>query len=163
MFHVEENREGAASRTGGTKSDPELSARAQRRRFTAEYKLKILREADACTGRGDVGALLRREGLYSSHLANWRRDRDAETAGLAPPKRGRKPSAAEAQSAEPRNLRNDNARLAARLAQAETVIEVQKKLGAGGALRDRDARWRGQIMEFVDGLASVIGVEPACE
>lgn len=129
MFHVGEQRDGAESRLVSTKSDPELSARAHRRRFTAEYKLEILREADACTGRGDVGALLRREGLYSSHLANWRRDREeAERAGLAPRKRGRKPLAPDPQAVELHSLRAENARLAARLAQAETVIEVQKKL-----------------------------------
>ena len=129
MFHVGEQRDGAESRLVSTKSDPELSARAHRRRFTAEYKLAILREADACTGHGDVGALLRREGLYSSHLANWRRDREAaEMAGLTPRKRGRKPLVPDPQAAELRSLRDENVRLAARLAQAETVIEVQKKL-----------------------------------
>ena len=129
MFHVGEPRDDAESRLVSTKTDPELSARAHRRRFTAEYKLAILREADACTGHGDVGALLRREGLYSSHLANWRRDREAaEMAGLTPRKRGRKPLVPDPQAAELHSLRAENARLAARLAQADTVIEVQKKL-----------------------------------
>jgi hypothetical protein len=60
-----------------TPPDPEVPAKARRRRFSAEYKLAILREADACTQPGEVGALLRREGLYSSHLVDWRRQRDA--------------------------------------------------------------------------------------
>src|SRR2546428_9636765 len=71
-------------------SDPEVRERAARRRFTAEYKLQVLREADQCAGVGEVGALLRREGLYSSHLTTWRRQREhGALAGLAPKKRGR--------------------------------------------------------------------------
>ena len=71
--------------------DPEVSTKAKRRTFTAEYKRRILEEADGCTGRGEMGALLRREGLYSSHLTTWRRQREAgELAGLTPKKRGRK-------------------------------------------------------------------------
>jgi len=74
--------------------DPEVVERASRRRFTAEYKMRILRQVDACKGDGDVGALLRREGLYSSHLANWCRQRDAvANAGLKAKKRGPKPKA----------------------------------------------------------------------
>ena len=68
--------------------ETEVSSKPERRRFSAEYKLKILQEADACSRRGDLGALLRREGLYSSHLVTWRRARDA---GLAPKKRGPAP------------------------------------------------------------------------
>ena len=70
--------------------DPEVRERAARRRFTAEYKLRMLRQADACTGTGELGALLRREGLYSSHLTTWRRQREeGSLAALSPKKRGR--------------------------------------------------------------------------
>ena len=106
--------------------DPEVTERAKRRRFTAEYKLRILREADACKGDGDLGALLRREGLYSSHLATWRRQRDAVAkVGLKARKRGPK-----AKAVDPRvkQLERENARLKRRLEEAETIIDFQKKL-----------------------------------
>lgn len=71
--------------TPGGVPDPEVTPKARRRRFSAAYKLRILKEADACTGKGEVGALLRREGLYSSHLSTWRRARDqGELEGLRP-------------------------------------------------------------------------------
>jgi len=106
--------------------DPEVTERAKRRRFTAEYKLRILRKADACKGDGDVGALLRREGLYSSQLAAWRRRRDElAKAGLKTRKRGPK-----AKAVDPRvkKLERENARLKQRLEEAETIIDFQKKL-----------------------------------
>ena len=81
--------EGARRATGvsaGAHPDPEVPERAKRRQFTAEYKLRILREADACKGSGEIGALLRREGLYSSHLVQWRRQR--ETRALTGLRRG---------------------------------------------------------------------------
>jgi len=106
--------------------DPEVVPGAKRRHFSAKYKLRILTEADQCSGRGEIGALLRREGLYSSHLTSWRRQRDrGQLAGLTPKKRGRKP---DPQAAELARLQRENARLKARLEQAETIIEVQKKL-----------------------------------
>ena len=106
--------------------DPEVTERAKRRRFTAEYKLRILRKADACKGDGDVGALLRREGLYSSQLAAWRRQRDEiAKAGLKARKRG-----PQAKAVDPRvkQLERENARLKRRLEEAETIIDFQKKL-----------------------------------
>ncbi len=107
-------------------SDPEVRTRARRRTFTAEYKRRILEEADRCTGRGEMGALLRREGLYSSHLTTWRRQREAgELAGLAPKKRGRKK---DEEAAELANLRCENERLRKQLDQAELIIAAQKKL-----------------------------------
>ena len=83
------------TRAAGAVPDPEVVARPTRRQFTAEYRLRILEEADRCADRGEVGRLLRREGLYSSHLANWRKARrEGALSGLRPKKRGRKPSEA---------------------------------------------------------------------
>lgn len=124
--------------------DPEVVARpaqARRRTFPAAYKMRILDEA-AHTAVGQLGALLRREGLYSSHLANWRRERArgtlSATAGVAP-RRGR--PAMPAAEREVARLREENARLARKLAVAETVIEVQKKVAAllGLAVADSPA------------------------
>ena len=106
--------------------DPEVRPKAQRRQFTAEYKALILSEADACQLPGQIGALLRREGLYGSHLTAWRRHRARGTlAGLAPKARGPKthPLAA-SNAAQAREI----ARLQAKLQRAETIIAVQKKL-----------------------------------
>jgi transposase-like protein len=109
--------------------DPEVPEKPVRRRYTAEYKLRILDEADACTQHGQLGALLRREGLYSSHLTTWRKQReDGILNGLAPKKRGRKAKPKDPVQEENRRLRRENERLVARLKQAETIIEVQKKL-----------------------------------
>jgi transposase-like protein len=106
--------------------DPEVTERAKRRRFTAEYKLRILRKADACKGDGDVGALLRREGLYSSQLAAWRRQRDEiAKAGLKARKRGPKSKAVDPRV---KQLERENVRLRRRLEEAETIIDFQKKL-----------------------------------
>ena len=111
--------------------DPEVRERAARRRFTAEYKLQVLRQADQCVGVGDLGALIRREGLYSSHLTTWRRQREqGALVALTPKKRGR-PTASASGSALARRvaeLERDNGRLARRLHQAEAIIEAQKKL-----------------------------------
>lgn len=106
--------------------DPEVAPKAKRRTFSAEYKLRILDEASACRTLGERGALLRREGLYSSHLTNWRRElRNGALAGLKPKKRGRKSDPLVAENAQ---LRREMARLQAKLERAETIIEVQKKL-----------------------------------
>lgn len=109
--------------------DPEVTARATRRRFTAAYKLQILRTADACAGAGEVGTVLRRAGLYSSHLTTWRRQRDAGSlAALAPKKRGRPAAPSSPLARRIAELERDNAALTHRLHQAETIIDVQKKL-----------------------------------
>ncbi len=109
--------------------DPEVVPRAKRRRFSAEYKLRILEEVKACDEPGQIGALLRREGLYSSHLTTWRRQRaQGQLEGLSPKKRGRNPSVDEALTKELADLKRENQRLQDRLQQAETIIEVQKKL-----------------------------------
>ena len=107
--------------------DPEVVPKAKRRQFTARYKLRILKEADRCTERGQIGELLRREGLYSSLLANWRQQRAlGQLRGLAPKKRGRKPQ--DPAAAELAQLRRENERLRVQLEQAEIIIDVQKKL-----------------------------------
>jgi len=106
--------------------DPEVVSQAERRRFSAEYKRRILQEAEACTQPGEVGALLRREGLYSSHLTTWRQQRRrGELHGLTPAQRGRK---ADPQAAEIARLQHENERLKAQLERAELIIDVQKKL-----------------------------------
>lgn len=109
-----------------TEPDPQVVPRAERRKFNAEYKLRILAEADACTERGQIGALLRREGLYASNLDKWRKQRDRGAfEGLAGQKRGRKP---DPQAAEIARLQRENAQLRSRLERAEHIIDVQKKL-----------------------------------
>jgi transposase-like protein len=107
----------------------EVVAKPQRRRFSAEYKARILREVEACAaGSGGVGALLRREGLYSSHLAEWRRLRaQGAREALSAKKRGRKPIR-DARDRELARLEHENRRLRRKLGQAEAVIELQKKL-----------------------------------
>jgi transposase len=109
--------------------DPAVLEKPVRRRFTAEYKLRILQEADRSTAPGQLGALLRREGLYSSLLSTWRKQRDQGTlAGLSPKRRGRKANPDAPLIAENQRLMRETQRLAVKLRQAETIIEVQKKL-----------------------------------
>ena len=104
----------------------EVVAKAKRKRFTAAEKLRILREVDACQGSGEIGALLRREGIYSSYLTTWRRQRErGELDGLAPQKRGPKP---DPQAVEIARLKRENERLQKRLEQAEFIIDFQKKV-----------------------------------
>lgn len=104
----------------------EVVAKAKRKRFTATEKLRILREVDTCQGTGEVGGLLRREGIYSSYLTTWRRQREAgQLDGLAPRKRGPKP---DPHAIELAKLRRENARLQDRLERAEFIIDFQKKV-----------------------------------
>ncbi len=106
--------------------DPEVPAKVQRRRYTAEYRLRILKEADACKQPGALGALLRREGLYSSHLITWRHQRDrGALAGMRATKRGPR-----ARPRDPRvkQLEAENRRLQRKLQRAETIITLQKKV-----------------------------------
>jgi transposase len=111
--------------------NPEVVADAKRRSFTAEYKLRILAEADAAAAQpGSIGALLRREGLYSSHLVTWRRERQTGILkGLTPLKRGPKPKR-NPQDEEIQKLRRENQRITEELRKAQIVIEVQKKVGS---------------------------------
>ena len=101
--------------------DSEVPARHARRRFTTAYKLEILRKADACTRPGELGALLRQEGLYSSHVVTWRRQR---AHGLTPKTRGRKKTAVDPRL---KQLEQENRRLTSRLQQADAIIAFQKK------------------------------------
>jgi transposase-like protein len=122
--------------------DPEVVPTAKRRKFTAGYKQRILEEADNCTKLGQVGALLRREGLYSSHLTTWRRQRERGIfEGLAPKKRGRKNK--DELEKELNNLRRENEDLQERLEQAEAIIEVQKKLARLLGLAEENGKGKG--------------------
>jgi transposase len=107
-------------------ADPEVFERPRRRRFTAAYKVRIVQEADAAVEFRQVGALLRREGLYSSQLAAWRRSRDAGALSALGQPRGRKP--ADPALADVARLHRENAALTRRLAVAEEIIAVQKKV-----------------------------------
>jgi len=104
----------------------EVVAKAKRKRFTATEKLRILREVEACRGSGEVGALLRREGIYSSYLTTWRKQRElGELDGLSPHKRGPKPNP---EAIELVKLRREHERLQERMRRAELIIDVQKKV-----------------------------------
>ena len=129
-------RSAVAGKTAATepaalpRPNPEVVADARRRTFTASYKLRVLAEVDASTQPGAIGAVLRREGLYSSHLATWRRERQAGAVkGLTPHTRGPKPKNSP-QDVENQKLRRENQRLTEQLRKAEIVIDVQKKVGA---------------------------------
>jgi transposase len=117
----------AAPEARPTPPDPEVLERAHRRQFTASYKLRILEEADRCVVSGQLGTLLRREGLYSSHLAEWRRHRAQGTLAALEPQRRGQPTVA-IDPTEFARLRQDNDRLASQLATAEMIIEIQKKV-----------------------------------
>jgi transposase len=114
-----------------TPENVQVAAKPQRRSFTAEYKRRVLKEADACTTPGAVGALLRREGLYSSHLVEWRRARArGELAALAPKKRGRKPIPVDPRDRKLAELERQLAHLTGRAERAEALVEAQKNLAA---------------------------------
>jgi len=114
-----------------TPEDVQVAAKPQRRSFTAEYKRRILKEADACTTPGAVGALLRREGLYSSHLVEWRRARArGELAALTPKKRGRQPTPVDPRDRKLAEVERQLAQMAGRAERAEALVEAQKNLAA---------------------------------
>ena len=110
--------------------DPEVEARPKRRRFPAAYKARLVEESEGCTESGAIGALLRREGLYSSQLSKWRAQyRTGALDALRDDKRGRKPTRHPLED-EVARLRKQNERLAGRLEQAEAIVEIQKKVAA---------------------------------
>jgi len=121
--------EDASSITPPPPPDPEVAATAKRRQFSTSEKRRILAAADRCSETGEIGALLRREGIYSSQLTTWRKQRRAaEHVALAPQKRGRKADPAIAEARRVVELTRENERLRRKLAQAHTIIDVQKKL-----------------------------------
>lgn len=121
------------------RTDVEVAAKPRRRQYTAAYKLKVIAEADAATAPGEVGRMLRREGLYSSHLATWRKAKRAgELSALEPKKRGRKPAERDRAAEENRRLKRELARTREQLRKAELIIEVQGKVAGllGFSLED---------------------------
>lgn len=140
MQHKEANTDGAAGAGSDRRpsvvparaaTPPEMSDRPRRRTFTAQTKLRVLAETDGAAGVGGIGAILRREGLYSSTLTDWRRQRDSGALGaLTPNKRGPKPAVPNPLAAELAQAKRENARLGRRLERAEAIIEIQKKVAA---------------------------------
>ena len=121
----------------------EVAEKAARRQFNAEYKRKILKEADACTREGEIGALLRREGLYSSHLSVWRAARErGEIAGLAPRKRGPKVAPPDPRDRKIVELERETRRWKSRAERAEALVDLQKKVSMilGIALPESDEK-----------------------
>ena len=111
----------------GERPDPEVSGKARRRTFSAGYKRRILEKADECTQPGEIGSLLRREGLYSSHLSQWRRQREeGALAGLSPQKRGPKKEQVNPLACRVEAQEREIARLHKKLKKAEVIIEFQK-------------------------------------
>lgn len=123
-------RSGARSNAARRESpDPEVPAKARRRSFPVDYKLRILREADRCRKPGEIGALLRREGLFSSQLAAWRQQRQkGHLGGQSSGKRGPKPGVDAALKKYIAEVERENRRLKRELAQAQTIIDIQKKI-----------------------------------
>ena len=123
-------QDGGSGTAPVTPPDPEVPAKATRRHFSAAYKKRILEAIDACDkGSGDIASLLRREGLYSSHLTTWKQQREAGTvAGLAPKKRGRKAKPVNPLAKKVAELERENRSLQKQLTKAETIIDFQKKL-----------------------------------
>jgi transposase-like protein len=129
----------AGGRAPSVRPDPEVVAKPKRRRFTAEYRLRVLEEAEQCSEPGEVGQLLRREGLYSSHLTAWRKARrDGALRGLSSKKRGAKPKASNPLEPKVRELEAKVARLEKDLHTAHTILDVQEKVAGllGFSLED---------------------------
>ena len=128
---LEDARRAAGNAHSGAIPDPEVVATAKRRQFSSSDKRRILDAADHCTQPGEIGALLRKEGIYSSHLNTWRKQRAAaEDAALEPQQRGRKADPTQAEDRRVHQLTQENDRLHRKLAQANAIIDVQKKLCA---------------------------------
>jgi hypothetical protein len=128
---LEGARRATEDAASGARPDPEVAAVARRRQFSSADKRRILDAADRCAQPGEIGALLREEGIYSSHLSTWRKQRAAaERAALAPQKRGRKADPALAEARRFEALTRENLSLRRKLAQAELIIDVQKKVSS---------------------------------
>jgi transposase len=131
MLHTERPMTVKTPSTPNETPDPQVEPKTARRSFTSAYKLSILEQADQCRSRGEVGALLRREGLYSSHLSNWRGlHRQGTLQANTNNKRGPQPNLEPAQRRELEQLRQRNAKLKHELDKARTIIDVQKKLSS---------------------------------
>ena len=150
------------------KPETEVAPRSKRSRFSAKYKLRILEEADGCTEPGQLGALLRREGLYSSNLTTWRRQREEGViGGLSPKKRGPKPTPDTALKREIERLLRKNARLEEELRKAAIIIDVQngrlsvRKLQRSWATICRTRIPDGSDSRFVGGRRFVEGLPGA--
>lgn len=138
LLGVEERSDETPSE-GARHPDPEVVAKPIRRQFTAQYRLRILEEADRCTESGEVGRLLRREGLYSSHLTAWRKARrKGSLEGLTSKKRGVKPAKRNPLEAKVRELEATVVRLEKELHTAHTILDVQGKIAGllGFSLKD---------------------------
>jgi transposase-like protein len=122
-------KQAGVSPPNGTPPDPEVLARPRRRTFDAKFKMRILDETDRATEDGAIGAILRREALYSSHLTQWRKERQGGTLAALSKKRGRKPTK-NPLADEVERLRKELAGVKQQLAQAEIIIEVQKKVAS---------------------------------
>lgn len=128
---LEGARRATVSDSPSARPDPEVAATARRRQFTRAERTRILNAADACKAPGEIGVLLRREGIYSSLLATWRKQRGiAQRSALEPQKRGPKPDPLLASKQGMAQLTRDNERLRRQLAQAHTIIDVQKKVSS---------------------------------
>jgi transposase len=126
---ISHTAEAAAGNATTGPPDPEVPEKIPRRRFTAAYKLRVLKEADQCTQPGEMGALLRREGLYSSHISTWRRQRkNGILQSLTPKKRGRKKKPIDPAAVRITKLEKENLRLKQQLRRAEIIIDAQKKI-----------------------------------
>ncbi|WP_170920616.1 transposase [Desulfacinum hydrothermale] len=145
--------------------DPEIMGKKRRRKFTAAYKLRILEEADTCTLPGQIGALLRREGLYASNLTTWRRQREeGQLKALSPRKRGRKPNPDRHLAKRVAQLERENQRLRDQIKKAQKIIRVQKKnLQRCGDLPSQARNRREQLIRAAVQLRTEVGTAPACD
>ena len=135
---------GEAKRSAAAPADPEVVDKPLRRRFDPSYKLRIVEEADRCTEPGEVGRLLRREGLYSSHLTTWRKAARSGWLRALSKRRGRKPSERNPLEGKVRKLERENTRLEKELEKARLIIDVQGKVAGllGLSLEDGTNSWR---------------------
>ena len=147
-------------RSAAAAPDPEVTAKATRRRFTAAYKLSVIEKAEQCEGPGEIGRLLRREGLYSSHLSGWRKAAREGSLRELGKKRGPMPSGGKREAKKVRKLEREVARLREELRKARIVIEVQGKVAG---LLGFEPRGREELLSAARGLAGHVGVSAACE
>ena len=150
---------GEVKRSAAAAADPEVVDRPLRRRFAPSYKLRIVEEADRCTEPGEVGRLLRREGLYSSHLTTWRKAAHTGSLKALSKKRGRKPERNPLEE-KVRKLERENARLEKKLEKAHLIIDVQGKSCRAAGI---EPRGRDELMKAAEELAKHVGVKPACD